>query len=270
VTRTASAHWFGLFSYTYSNLRGNYGGLTSSDLADGGGGRNAPNNSRSFDEPFFQFDANGRSSSGPLGTDRPHAFKGFGYYRLPWKGGRTSSNIGLFQTLYSGTPKSTYTDVGFSFSQAPFSGGFPVYPEGRGKWANVTMPSPGAAPVVNSICNCRTPWFIQTDASFRQDIKINGQNEAQVLTFEANILNLFNRQAVTAYYSQLDSAFNASFLAPGGHQLFDGTAAYNAYEHPYDWKGLLVTDGVIGNSLYGKPLYYQLRRGIRMGVRFAF
>ena len=57
ITRQPTHHWLGMFSYTYSNFRGNYTGLTSSDVADGGGGRNAPNNSRSFDEPYFSWNA---------------------------------------------------------------------------------------------------------------------------------------------------------------------------------------------------------------------
>lgn len=259
----------GCSPYTYSRLHGNYAGLTSTDLADGGGGRNAPNNSRSFDESFFQYNANGGSSSGPLATDRPHAFKGYAYYKIPWKGGWTSTNIGWFQTLYSGTPKSTYTDVGFSFSQAPFSGGFPVYPENRGRWANVTVAQNEAGfsvPTVTSICSCRTPWFLQSDASFRQEFKLSKTHEAQVLTFEANISNLFNQQRVTAYYSQLDSAFTQQFLSPDPTGAFN----YSAFEHPYDWKTLLSTDNVVANSLYGKPLYYQQGRAIRFAVRYTF
>jgi hypothetical protein len=296
LTKAASKGWFGMFSYTYSSLRGNYAGLTSTDLADGGGGRNAPNNSRSFDESFFQYNANGGSSSGPLATDRPHAFKGYGYYRIPWKGGWTSTNIGWFQTLYSGTPKSTYTDVGFSFSQPPFSGGFPVYPEGRGRWVNITStptvltnPAYGSlvnttfnAATVSSICSCRTPWYIQSDASFRQEFKLSKTHEAQVLTFEATIPNLFNQQRVTAYYAQLDTAQFQSYLTPG--QQF----SYAAFEHPYDWKALLnpnntnqtyfagpgntnpFTNPIVPNSLYGKPLYYQQGRSIRLAVRYTF
>jgi len=267
VTKAASKSWFGMFSYTYSKLRGNYAGLTSTDLADGGGGRNAPNNSRAFDESFFQYDANGRSSSGPLGTDRPHAFKGYAYYRIPWMGGRMSTNFGWFQTMYSGTPMSTYTDVGFSFAQPPYSGGFPVYPEDRGRWANMKLVDNGSGvliPTVTSVCSCRTPWFLQSDASFRQEFKLNKQNEAQVLTFTADFSNLFNQQRVTAFYSQLDTANFQSFIRPNGH--FD----YSSFEHPYDWKGLLVTDGVVGNSQYGKPLLYQLGRSIRLGVRYTF
>ena len=58
-TRTGSKHWFGQFDYTYSRLRGNYSGLTDSDISDGGGARNSANDSRAFDEPFFQFTSHG-------------------------------------------------------------------------------------------------------------------------------------------------------------------------------------------------------------------
>ena len=42
-------------------MRGNYSGLTSSDIADGGGARANPNNNRAFDEPYLQFDASGNT-----------------------------------------------------------------------------------------------------------------------------------------------------------------------------------------------------------------
>ena len=38
LTKALSHNWYGLFSYTYSHFRGNYTGLTSSDLSDGGSG----------------------------------------------------------------------------------------------------------------------------------------------------------------------------------------------------------------------------------------
>jgi Carboxypeptidase regulatory-like domain len=277
LTKAASNHWFGMVSYTYSNLRGNYSGLTSSDLADGGGGRNAPNNSRAFDETFFQYDAYGRSSSGPLGTDRPNVIKGYGYYQIPWKGGWTTTNIGWFQTMYEGTPMSTYVDVGFSFDQPPFSGGFPIYPEGRGKWANISL-APNASgfltPTVTSVCSCRTPWFNQSDASFSQEFKPNRNNEAQVLRFEANFTNLLNERTPTAFISQLDTQQFQSFLTPGGTTI--GSAqAYSAYEHPYPWKSLIQSPNDAGvpfvtNSMYGKPTYFQTARGIRLSVRYTF
>ena len=80
LTKTSSSHFAGMFSYTYSKLRGNYTGLTSSDISDGQqGGRSSPNNSRAFDEPYFQYNSFGGSSSGLLPTDRPNTFKGYGY-----------------------------------------------------------------------------------------------------------------------------------------------------------------------------------------------
>lgn len=276
LTKTTSNHWFGMFSYTYSRLRGNYSGLTSTDLADGGGGRNAPNNSRSFDESFFQFDANGRSSSGPLATDRPNAFKGYGYYQLPWKKFHATTNIGWFQTLYQGSPKSSYVDVGFSFAQPPFDGGFPIYPEGRGKWANISL-TPNSSgfpiPTVTSVCSCRTPWFNQSDASLTQEFRV-GKSEAQVLRFEVNISNLLNERSPTAYISQIDSQNFQSFLTPGMNFAGSGQA-YAAFEHAYPWKSLIQGSPdqlvpFIPNSLYGKPALFQNARSIRFSVRYTF
>lgn len=99
-------------------------------------------------------------------------------------------------------------------------------------------------------------------------------NEAQVLTFEANVINLFNRQAPTGFYEQLDSAFNQSFLLPGN------AFYYSAFENPYDWKALLTNNKgqagpdqgkpIIGNSQYGKPFIFQPPRSMRLAVRFTF
>lgn len=71
LTQASYHNLVGMFSYTYSHFRGNYTGLTSSDMSDGGlGGRNSPNNSRAFDEPYFSWNDNGGSSSGLLPTDQ--------------------------------------------------------------------------------------------------------------------------------------------------------------------------------------------------------
>jgi hypothetical protein len=56
-----------MFSYTYSRLWGNYTGLTTTDQNDGNAaGRNSPDTSRAFDEPFFYYGANGKSNDGVL------------------------------------------------------------------------------------------------------------------------------------------------------------------------------------------------------------
>ncbi len=157
-------------------------------------------------------------------------------------------------------------------------GGFSVYPGDRGKFAKKSLvPDANGVliPTVTGVCRCRTPWFLQSDASFRQEFKVSKTNEAQVLTFTADFLNLFNQQRVTAFYSQLDTANFTSFIRPNGH--FN----YSSFENPYDWKGLLADSRnsavsgqavipVIGNSQYGKPLLYQLGRSIRLGVHYTF
>jgi len=120
-------------------------------------------------------------------------------------------------------------------------------------------------PTVTSIESRRTPWYIQSDASFRQEFKINKTNEAQVLTFEANVLNLFNQHSATGYYSQLDSAFSQSFLSPSA--TFPD---YSALEHPYDWKALVSSTPLIANSQYGKPFIWQNPRSLRLALRFTF
>ncbi len=122
LTRAASAKWFGTVSYTYSRLYGNYSGLTATDISDGGGGRQGSNTSRAFDEPFMSFDAHGKVIDGPEATDRPHAFKGYGYYRLKWW--KMETLLGGYQVWYSGSPLSSYMSVW----------GGPVFVEGRGKF----------------------------------------------------------------------------------------------------------------------------------------
>ena len=59
-------------------------GLTTTDQTDGGiTGRNSPDTSRAFDEPFYYFGANGQSNDGPMPTDRPNVFKGNVYCQIP-------------------------------------------------------------------------------------------------------------------------------------------------------------------------------------------
>ena len=50
-----------MFSYTWSSLWGNYTGLTTTDQIDGGTtGRDSPDTTRSFDEPFYYLPTNGQ------------------------------------------------------------------------------------------------------------------------------------------------------------------------------------------------------------------
>ncbi len=281
LTKATSNHWFGMFSYTYSKLRGNYTGLTSTDIADGGlGGRNSPNNSRSFDEPYFSWNANGGSSSGLLPTDRPNTFKGYAYYELGWMK-KFTTDLGLFQYLYSGSPVTTYTDVGYGGSA------WPVDLFNRGKWANISQDPTTGNITVGNPSTYRTPWYIQSDFNFTQNYKIS---EQKVVSFSAIFANLFNQHSVTAYNAQVDTGFGFMGITPTGNGcgfvlqagpgafpcfIAAGQAFYAAAESPYNvTQGLnssLFTAGPQTlNSQYGKPLYYQLARTLRFQVKFTF
>lgn len=94
--------------------------------------RQSIDNSRSFDETYFQYNSHGDSSSGTLPTDRPNTLKGYAYYDFKWLK-KFTTDIGLFQTIYQGSPVSSYVDVGEGFNA------FPVYPENRGMCQNLTQ-----------------------------------------------------------------------------------------------------------------------------------
>ncbi len=282
VTKAVSNHWGGMASYTYSHFRGNYTGLTSSDISDGGGGRNAPNNSRAFDEPFFSWQSDGQSSSGNLPTDRPNTIKGYGYYVLPWAH-KFSTTFGLFQYFYEGTPLTTYADLGYSFAPSfgaygvpnAEDGAFPTDIVGRGKFLPLTQNADGSISVGTPTVR-RTPWYTQSDFQISQDYKIS---ERKVLSFSATATNLWNQHSVVAYWGGADSNFYAQYGTPGGQDLFTGVPFYKAAESGYNLTALFNNAGgatgtpggpMTLNSLYNKPLYYQLSRNIRMAVKFTF
>jgi hypothetical protein len=263
ISKTPSKGWAGSFSYTWSSLWGNYTGLTTTDQIDGGStGRNSPDTTRSFDEPFYYFGANGKSNNGPLPTDRPNTFKGYVYYQLSWLKGQTTS-FGLFQSLYEGSPVSSYTDIG----GMPF-GSFvaeATYIFGRGKYVNITTdPATGAITLGNPYSR-RTPWFIQSDINLGHKIKIN---EHQSIAFEASAFNVLNQRSVTAYYQGFNSVNFATPLVPGGVGLSSGALLYQTLESGYDPKAALP--GVIASSWYGKPFLYQNARSIRFNLRYTF
>jgi hypothetical protein len=282
LQKAVSNNWAGLVSYTYSHLRGNYTGLTSSDLSDGGdGGRNSPNNSRAFDEPYFQYSANGQSSSGNLPTDRPNTIKGNAYYQLKWLG-KFTTNFGIFQYLYQGSPNMSYTDVGLSYNA------FPVKPFNWGKWADVTQSPTTGQITVGAPRTYRTPWYIQSDLQIDQEYRIKGSMSVK---FAATATNALNQHSVTAIYSQIDSSYEGNqYITPGGQDLGgNGTAAnpgglafYGAATQPYNVQSSLNGTPINGqpsnnvggpetiNSQYGKPLYYQHPRGIRLSAAFNF
>ncbi|MGH9512495.1 MAG: carboxypeptidase regulatory-like domain-containing protein [Terriglobales bacterium] len=286
LTKTASAHFAGMFSYTYSKLRGNYTGLTTSDISDGqSGGRSSPNNSRAFDEPYFQYNSFGGSSSGLLPTDRPNTFKGYGYYQLGWLK-KFSTDFGVFQYLYSGTPMTSYLDTG-----ANSGGAWAVQAWDRGKWVDAKQDPTTGFITLSAPRTRRTPWWTQTDFSLTQNYKMT---ESKSLSFTVDAANLFNQRAVTAFHTDLTSLDNsaaAQYLTlpatsptakcsrgtPSDPQCYigNGDYFYSAAMQPYNVQALLNDRRGTGtssalNTAYGKPYYYQLARTIRLGLKFSF
>jgi hypothetical protein len=280
VNKAISDHWSGLFSYTYSHFRGNYTGLTSSDISDGGaGGRNAPNNGRSFDEPYFQFNDNGGSSSGLLPTDRPNKLKGYVYYRLDYLH-KLNTTFGIFQTAYQGSPNTSYTSIGYyenAYFQDPFD---------RGKWADITQNQTTGAITVGTPRTYRNPWYNQTDFSAQEGFKLT---ENKSLSFQATFTNLLNQHTVTAVNEQIDSPYGGGsfFGIPGGYYIGDGIPFYAHSMNPYSIsdvlngatapanpEGFSAQNNVNGpetiSAEYGKPLYYQIPRKIRLQLTFTF
>jgi hypothetical protein len=201
----------------------------------------------------------------------PILLKGYGYYELGWLH-RFSTDFGLFQVAYQGSPETAYLDVGYAFP-----GGFPVDVVGRGKWVNVTQdPTTGLITVGNPYTK-RTPWYNQTDLNIQQNFKIG---ETKALSFSGTLTNLLNQRAVTSVVEQIDSNTSQSYVAPGGHTLFDGTAFYSAAFQAYALAPALnaspsnTVNGTNGpitiNSGYGQPNWNQLGRTIRIALRFTF
>ena len=302
LTKTSSNHFAGMFSYTYSKLRGNYTGLTSSDISDGQmGGRSSPNNSRAFDEPYFQYNSFGGSSSGLLPTDRPNTFKGYGYYELSWLK-KFSTNFGIFQYLYSGTPMTSYLDTG-----ANSGGAWAIQAWDRGKWVDVSQDPTTGFVTIGAPSTRRTPWYTQTDFSITQNYKIT---ESKSLSFTVDATNLWNQRSVTAFHTDitsLDNSAAAQYLTipttnpdpaiiqldpnPGPHNpifpcsrgtvaddqcyIGNGSMFYAAAMRPYNVQALMNDRRGTGtssalNSSYGQPFYYQLARNIRLGAKFTF
>jgi hypothetical protein len=271
----------GMFSYTWSRLWGNYSGLTSSMQEDGGGGRNAPNNSRAFDEPMFSWTALGTSNAGLLPTDRPDTFKGYVYYDIPWMR-KMTTDLGIFQVLYSGTPETSFMDVGNAGPlYALAGGGYSTNIIGRGNWMDVSQdPSTGAITFGTPHLQ-RTPWYIQTDFNLQQNYKVS---ESKMISFSATLQNLFNQQSVTAVNESIDSGFNYNYIAPNGLNSSAGTPFYQSIFQPYNYAALAnaaytnpncsATHTGCGpltvSSGYGLPNRYQVGRTIRLQVKFSF
>jgi len=148
-----SDNWLAGFNYTWSSLRGNFGGLNSSDEPN----RNDPNVNRYWDYWFNMRDAHLELVDGPLPTDRPSAFKAYGSYAFPW-----GLTVGLTANARSGRPIST------QFTLNDQQG---YYPENRFDTGK------------------RTPFEFWMDMYAEYNLKIGKKYKLQI---NANITNLTN------------------------------------------------------------------------------
>ena len=293
VIQRASTKWFGMASYTYSRLWGNYGGLTSTEISDGNGGRHGPNNSRYFDLPNMAWDAHGHPAMGYLPTDRPHTLKLVGSYTLKWLNQETT--LGIFQSVFSGTPLTTCWPSASSTSSCE-------YVEGHGGWVNlsqdpaasISAAAAGSNPVklVSIEHGKRTEMYSQTDFSIHHQFHVNKANEAMTLGFEVNAYNLLNQHAVTALKDTPFAGSQISTPRVGGgntgstdwHALTDKGWDYIATANlippacakppvPPPTAGQCSSGGAgykALSSIYGQPALWQGARALRLAVKFTF
>lgn len=157
-----SKNYFFSTSYTWSRLFGNYAGLASSDE----NGRTSPNVNRNFDLPFIGFSGQGQPDNGRLPTDRPHVFKLFGAYEIPFSASN-SLELSGYTTAQSGTPLTTRYTV--------FGVGGQIL-NGRGDLG-------------------RTEMFTETNFGVRHKYRFGADNRFTLVTM-VDIQNLFDEENV--------------------------------------------------------------------------
>jgi hypothetical protein len=255
--KTGGSHFFVKGIYTYSRLQGNYPGLTSTFNTDGGGGRHAPNNNRSFDQPQMQFDAHGKPFAGPLPTDRPNTFTAFGSYRQKWFGGE--SQLGLSQVILQGTPVSTAVPTLGTTSSIQFV-------EGQGSFVPFTLDSSGNLVAGAIQRNRRTPAYTQTDANLTHYVHVSKEHENRKFGGEVNFYNLLNQHAVTGYNEVPITAATAPPNTTANPTGFD----FQSLMTNFDYVGVMNYRRNILSSTYNLPNLFQSARQLRFKIAYTF
>jgi hypothetical protein len=246
--RRLANNWYFNANYTYSRLFGNYSGLSSSDEINQIGGRLAPGTSRAFDLPFIGFTATGEEDNGRLETDRPHVFNFYGAYIFDWKGSRTNSTeLSIFQNIASGTPQTSRIFLVSTITPAIFTK--------RGDLG-------------------RSPTFSQMDFNITHRYRFGRDNRFTIVG-DFNILNLFDKDTVTNYYT-VQNLNTSVITGPVLGFPNNGITFTNAYT-----AGSLLTPintYLNGNATnlnrrdarYGQPFTFQSPRSVRFGFRLIF
>ncbi|HKP67689.1 MAG TPA: TonB-dependent receptor [Pyrinomonadaceae bacterium] len=251
--RFANNFYFNL-NYTYSQLRGNYAGLASSDEAyETSDGRNSPNVNRNFDLPVAGYTVSGGPDNGLLPTDRPHVLKFAGAYSLDWNRfgfgnkGNNATEFQVFTTAQSGTPLTTRVDI---------LGIGTVVLDKRGNLG-------------------RTEAYTNTDFAVRHRLKF-GKDNRFTLVFEADLLNVFN-QANELSRNQSLSLDSFDITDPAFGVITADEAelptAYGLAMGRFQQSG---APGILDylsdnpNELYNLTNSFQAPRSVRFGFRFIF
>ncbi|MDP9039660.1 MAG: carboxypeptidase regulatory-like domain-containing protein [Acidobacteriota bacterium] len=257
VTKNSSRGSISAF-YTLSKLTGNYPGLTSTFITDGGGGRTSPNNNRSFDLPQMQFTAHGKPFGGPLPTDRPNTFGAYGSLHQRWSLG--TSQLAFSQTIYQGTPVSTCWSTISTTSSCQFV-------EDQGNWVNVSRDASGNF-ISNGISQGRrTPAYLQTDLNITHYVSVSKDHENRRIGAEMNILNALNQHAVTAFY-ETPIGNGSSAVAPKAANAT--TFDYYTLMTNFDYIGETNKENLYLATRYGMPQQFQLARQIRIKIAYVF
>lgn len=257
VTKNGSRGFISAF-YTLSKLTGNYPGLTSTFITDGGGGRSSPNNNRSFDLPQMQFTAHGKPFGGPLPTDRPNTFGAYGSVHQKWFAG--TSQLAFGQTIYQGTPVSTCWSTISTTSSCQFV-------EDQGNWVNLSRDTAGNF-ISNGISHGRrTPAYLQTDLNIGHYVSVSKDHENRKIGAEMNILNALNQHAVTAFYETPVGNGNSAVAPKAANAT---TFDYYTLMTNFDYIGETNKENLFLANRYGLPQQFQLARQIRIKVAYIF
>ena len=184
-------------------------------------GRNSPSVNRFFDGQYMSFDQTGAPVYGPLGTDRPNQFKLQASYSLPW-----GTQAGIFYQLASGLPQQQQVTVL----------GVPVFNLGRNSMG-------------------RSPKFSQTDLIVSQRVGLFGRTD---VIFEANVINLFDQDIVTAY---TNTPYRDAIPIASPQAFFAGFNADTI---------AAATPSIRKNPLFDLPSTFQGARSVRLSAKFRF
>jgi len=224
-------------NYTLSRLYGNYAGLASSDE----GGRTSPNVNRNFDLPFIGYQGAGGPDNGRLPTDRPHVFKAYGAYEIPFSKSN-STEISGFTTIQSGTPLTTrYTIFGV------------------------------AGQILNERGDLgRTEVFTQTDLGVRHRYRF-GRDNRFTISATLDILNLFDEENVLGRVETISGVG-----VTGANIGLTGTSIQQegAYQRrSSNTQALAFLNAPGTNRLsptFNLPNFFQGPRNVRFGFRLQF